>query len=111
MRTKTAHLTTQLADQLDFHWQHQLRPRLEGLTDDAVTALKELDGAYAAWLEGITGLDDADLEKPVGPAEAQWADQPMTTLILHINREVIHHEAEIALLRDLYAHRTGTKEN
>jgi hypothetical protein len=29
----------------------------------------------------------------------------MATLILHINREVIHHGAEIALLRDLYAHR------
>jgi hypothetical protein len=26
----------------------------------------------------------------------------MATLILHINREVIHHGAEIALLRDLY---------
>ncbi len=26
----TAHLT----DQLDWHWQQQLRPRLEGLTDD-----------------------------------------------------------------------------
>ncbi|GFG63259.1 hypothetical protein MKUB_07490 [Mycobacterium kubicae] len=29
-----ADLTTQLADQLDWHWQNQLRPRLQGLTDD-----------------------------------------------------------------------------
>jgi hypothetical protein len=29
----------------------------------------------------------------------------MAELVLHINREVIHHGAEIALLRDLYAHR------
>jgi hypothetical protein len=34
----------------------------------------------------------------------------MTALILHINREVIHHGAEIALLRDLYVH-TTTKEH
>lgn len=34
----------------------------------------------------------------------------MFDLILHVNREVIHHGAEIALLRDLYAH-TATKEN
>ena len=27
-------LTTQLADQLDYHWTNQLRPRLEGLTDE-----------------------------------------------------------------------------
>jgi hypothetical protein len=26
----------------------------------------------------------------------------MTTLILHISREVMHHGAEVALLRDLY---------
>jgi len=28
----------------------------------------------------------------------------MATLILHINREVFHHLAEVALLRDLWAH-------
>jgi hypothetical protein len=28
----------------------------------------------------------------------------MSELILHINREVIHHGAEIACLRDLYVH-------
>jgi hypothetical protein len=27
---------------------------------------------------------------------------PLAELVLHINREVIHHGAEIALLRDLY---------
>ena len=27
-------LTTQMADQLDYHWTNQLRPRLEGLTDE-----------------------------------------------------------------------------
>lgn len=30
----------------------------------------------------------------------------MGALVLHINREVLHHGAEIALLRDLYAHRS-----
>lgn len=30
---------------------------------------------------------------------------PMATLVLHINREVFHHLAEVALLRDLWAHR------
>jgi hypothetical protein len=29
----------------------------------------------------------------------------MATLVLHINREALHHGAEIALLRDLYANR------
>ena len=29
----------------------------------------------------------------------------MAALVLHINREALHHGAEIALLRDLYTHR------
>ena len=27
-------LITHLADQIDYHWTNQLRPRLDGLTDD-----------------------------------------------------------------------------
>ena len=55
-------------------------------------------------MTGVRSLDDADLAQPCGPAEGPYAEEPMTTLVLHINREVIHHGAEIALLRDLYAH-------
>ena len=29
----------------------------------------------------------------------------MAALVLHINREMLHHGAEVALLRDLYANR------
>ena len=181
MSTQTTDPTSHLADQLDWHWQHQLRPRLDGLTDseyfwepvpgcwtvrrsgaprpgidfaypppqpepvttiawrlahvivgvlamrahshfngppadyetwnyatDAATALQQLDDAYAAWMSGVRKLSAADLAKPVGPAEGGFADEPMIVLVLHINREVIHHGAEIALLRDLYAHSTLT---
>ena len=166
-------MTEELADQLDWHWQHQLRPRLEGLTDDeyfwepvpgcwtlhpdgsidfsypppqpepfttiawrlahvivgvlamrnhshfggppadyvswpyardARTALAQLDTAYADWIAGVRGLDDAALARPCGPAEGPYADFSMATLVLHINREVIHHGAEIACIRDLYTH-------
>ncbi|EHI11740.1 DinB family protein [Mycolicibacterium thermoresistibile] len=165
-----------LADQLDWHWTRQLRPRLDGLTDaeyfwqpvpdcwtvhpdgsvdfhhpppdpapfttiawrlahvivgvlavrnhahfggpeadyqswdyatDAATALHQLDDAYRDWVTGVRSLSADALWRPVGPAEGPWAEQPMITLVLHINREVIHHGAEIACLRDLYAHRKG----
>jgi hypothetical protein len=171
-------VTEELADQLDWHWQHQLRPRLEGLTDDeyfwepvpgcwtlhpdgsidfsypppqpepfttiawrlahvivgvlamrnhshfggppadyeswpyaldARTALEQLDAAYANWITGVRTLDDAALARPCGPAEGPYADFSMATLVLHINREVIHHGAEIACIRDLYTH--TQKEN
>lgn len=179
--------TTLLAEQLTFHWEGSLRPRLEGLTDEeyfweptpgswslrprgqaitsmaagggalvadfevpepspapvttiawrlghvlvgvlgtrnaahfggppvdyvtkvwppsAAEALAELDAEYARWTAGVAGLDDAGLAAPVGEAEGEWAAHPYASLVLHINREIIHHGAEIALLRDLYAHR------
>ena len=171
-------MTDELADQLAWHWQHQLRPRLSGLTDDeyfwqpvpdcwtihpdgsidfaypptqpepfttiawrlahvivgvlairnrahfggppadypswpyaldAATALDQLDAAYTGWITGVRGLDDAALARPCGPIEGPYSELSMTTLVLHINREVIHHGAEIACLRDLYAH--TNKEN
>ena len=71
----------------------------------AAQALQQLDEAYAAWLAGVTSLDDAGLARPCGPAEGPFAEYPMARLVLHINREALHHGAEIALLRDLYANR------
>jgi hypothetical protein len=179
--------TGELLDQLDGHWTHQLRPRLDGLTDQeylwepvpgcwnvrargaedspasigsgpftldllrpppspapvttiawrmahlivsvlgervagqfggpvvsyedfryagtAVEALAQLDGVYAQWIAGVRGLDTAGLSRSCGPSEVQYgnpADLPLVSLVLHVSREVIHHGAEIALLRDLY---------
>lgn len=68
----------------------------------AVEALAQLDDAYAAWTAGVTALGADGLERLCGPAEGSYADEILATLILHINREVIHHGAEILLLRDLF---------
>jgi hypothetical protein len=174
--------TELLADQLDYHWRHQLRPRLDGLTDDeyfwepvpgcwtvhprasgtvvdfaypppqpepfttiawrlahvivgvlamrnhshfggppadyeswpyatsAAGALAQLDDVYAHWITGVRALTEADLARPCGPAEGPYADHSMGVLVLHINREMIHHGAEIACIRDLYVH-TNKKES
>jgi hypothetical protein len=74
----------------------------------AEQALAQLDDVYAAWLSGVKALGDDGLAQPCGPAEGPYADEPMAALVLHINREALHHGAEIALLRDLYAHRQVT---
>jgi hypothetical protein len=68
----------------------------------ATEALQQLDEAHAGWSEAARGLDAAALAAPCGPAEGPFAEYPMAALVLHINREVIHHGAEVALLRDLY---------
>ena len=184
MTTRTLDVTAELLAQLEWHWSNQLRPRLDGLTDDeylwepaqpawnvrprdpaggaaqpgsgpftvdfaypepdpppvttiawrlahiivgvlgmrvashfggppvdyrshayagtAADALAQLDDAHAAWVGGVRGLDAAALAAPCGPAEGPYAELSMAALVLHINREVIHHGAEVSLLRDLY---------
>jgi hypothetical protein len=67
--------------------------------------LELLDRWYAAWIDGVKRLDLEALARPVGPHEGPFAEYPFAALILHINREAIHHGAEIALLRDLYVWR------
>jgi hypothetical protein len=68
----------------------------------AADALRALDEAYDRWVAGVAALGDEGLERPVGPAEGPWAEHTYAELVLHINREVLHHGAEVLLLRDLY---------
>ncbi|MEV7871840.1 DinB family protein [Streptomyces sp. NPDC088124] len=67
-------------------------------------ALKQLDEMYGRWNAGVRELSDADLDNPptVGPERF-----PMENRVLHVNRELIHHGAEISLLRDLYRRQDG----
>jgi hypothetical protein len=184
-QTQTQATNALLREQISFHWEHQLRARLEGLTDDeyfwepapgswnvrprgtgtapvqagsgemtidfafpepepppvttiawrlghvivgvlamrnashfgraatdyesfeyattAAGALAQLDAEYAAWQAGVESLGEDGLARAVGEAEGPYAASPYAVLVLHINRELIHHLAEVCLLRDLYA--------
>jgi DinB family protein len=73
-----------------------------GTADEAIA---QLDTAYDSWTAGVETLGEDGLARPVGPAEGPWAEAPYADLVLHINRELIHHGAEICLLRDLYLRR------
>ncbi|SCK34196.1 DinB superfamily protein [Streptomyces sp. WMMB 714] len=67
-------------------------------------ALAQLDAEYAAWRAGAESLGESGLMRPCGAAEGPYAERPLAALVLHINRELTHHLAEVCLLRDLYAH-------
>jgi hypothetical protein len=71
----------------------------------AAEALSQLDEMYARWIAGVRELDEEALARPCG--EPGFEADPMAALVLHINREMLHHGAEIALLRDLYRWRSS----
>jgi hypothetical protein len=70
----------------------------------AAEALGQLDREVGLWLDGVRALGETGLGRPCGPAEGPFADAPLAALVLHIHRELIHHLAEVSLLRDLYSH-------
>lgn len=76
----------------------------------AADGMRQLDATYRGWIDGVRGLTLDDLSRQVGEAEGPFATHSMAELVLHINREAIHHGAEIALLRDLYL-RESSKGN
>lgn len=68
----------------------------------AAGGLALVDRWYDAWTTGVRALGPEGMARPCGEAEGPFAEFPMGALVLHINREAIHHGAEVALLRDLY---------
>ena len=69
----------------------------------AKEALRQLDDAHDAYISGLRSLGEAGLARPQAPASPpEFADAPMARLFLYVNLEIIHHGAEISLLRDLY---------
>lgn len=156
-----------LLAQLEFYWDHNLWPRLRGLTDEEYfwepvpgcwSVRKDAEGAWSldwewpaptpppvttiAWrlahlgiqtlgirasaLFGDGTLTVENVRWPTTAAEAlralamhyeHWRqgvrthnpadDSAFNTLVLHMNREVIHYGAELILMRDLF--RTGRR--
>jgi hypothetical protein len=80
----------------------------------AAEAVTLTDEWWTRWRAGVDRLDDDALRGPIG--ETPWCaelgehtehmqlgpDHPAMNFVLHQQRELIHHGAEISLLRDLY---------
>jgi hypothetical protein len=65
-------------------------------------ALTLMEGAWSVFRTGVAGWDDVGLQEPLGPAWGPFATSTHLDLAFHALREIVHHGAEIALLRDLY---------
>jgi len=62
----------ELVDQLEWHWQHQLRPRLDGLTDDEYY----WQPVAGCWTLSRRGHSSAPTSIGVGEFTLDYAEQP-----------------------------------
>ncbi len=63
------------------------------------------DEHYQAGCTGLARFTPGEWSAPLGPSWGPYADSSTIDLALHVLDEVIHHGAEVGLLRDLYPHR------
>jgi len=79
-----------------------VRHRPGTLPGTAAGALDLLERSYHWWTTGVLAMSDDELVRPLGPRGSYFRDQSMAHLVLHLNRETMHHGGEIGVLRDLY---------
>jgi hypothetical protein len=72
-----------------------------GEVDEALAAT---DRAWDAFRTALGALGEDGMWTPLGKDWGPYAPEPWAALVVHALDEIAHHGAEIALLRDLYAH-------
>ncbi|RKS75309.1 DinB family protein [Motilibacter peucedani] len=96
------HIGQVLTESRNWTWLGAAPPRAVrrsfGTASDARAAL---DAAYAGWRALLSSVDD--LGAAVGPAAGAYAHSTRLSFVLHVADELVHHCAEAAMLRDLYA--------
>jgi hypothetical protein len=99
------HLTEMLAGRADWTvGSHSFDEDEMVVRNDAASAIDALRSAVAAWRAALDAADDAALDT-VGHStypDGSDAEDPFLEIVWWVNQEVLHHGAEIALLRDLH---------
>jgi len=100
-----AHLTETFFERWEWTFGASLQGREEiTLHGNARDAVAWLSYWVDAWQESIAGLDESKA-MTVGLSQATELDAvaPFGHVVLHLNRELIHHGSEIMTLQDLHA--------
>ncbi|MFJ8146344.1 DinB family protein [Streptomyces sp. NPDC096048] len=87
---------------------HRLTRDDYAVSGSAAEAVAAFDTAATAWRNALPHIDDAGLDT-VGRCtypHGSDAEEPFIDIVWWVNQEVLHHGAEIGLVRDLY--RAGT---
>ncbi len=102
---RLAHLSEMLTLRAEYTvGNHALTRDDYRVSGDAAGAIAAFDRAAGAWRAALASADDAALDR-IGHSTYPYGSDPedqFLTTVWWVNQELLHHGAEIALLRDLY---------
>lgn len=81
----------------------------EGLPGTAAEALTRLQASYAVTRGYLTEIDEDTLGHEMGSIAGPWAASDRGSFVLHMLDELIHHSAEVGVMRDLYRATNGAE--
>jgi hypothetical protein len=103
---RMAHIGDVLRGERNWRWLRREPELRDADIDHPVTAaggIAYVTASYDAWSGLVASLTEDELRDPLGPVAGPYADDPIVAFVLHILDELIHHTAEVGLMRDLYA--------
>ncbi|MEU8632765.1 DinB family protein [Amycolatopsis sp. NPDC048633] len=102
---RLCHIADLLTEDRNAPWlgQEPLPDSKNGDPGRAAEMLSRLDEAYETWHVVLARTTEETLQERIGPIGGMFAESTRRAFVLHILDELIHHGAEAALLRDLYA--------
>ncbi|WP_392755575.1 DinB family protein [Streptomyces sp. LN590] len=107
---RLSHLSELLALRADHtNGSHTLTRDDYVVAGDAAGAIAAFESAATAWREALLGADDAALDIVGHSTYPHGSDpeDPFIETVWWVNQELLHHGAEIALIRDLFRARRG----
>jgi DinB superfamily len=99
------HLAEMLARRADYTiGDHSLTADVYRIPGSAIDGIAALKTGAASWRKALITADDAALDMVGRSTYPDGGDpeQPFLEVVWWVNQELLHHGAEIALLRDLY---------
>ena len=102
---RLSHLSEMLSLRADHTAGSHARTRDDyAVCGDAASAIAAFDAGAAAGHKALLSTDDAALDTVGHCTYPHGSDpeEPFADIVWWVNQEVLHHGAEIALLRDLY---------
>jgi hypothetical protein len=71
----------------------------------AAGGVEYVDASWGSWQRLVSSLTPDEMWEPIGPIGGLYGSSERIAFVIHIMDELIHHAAEVGVMRDLYSAR------